>query len=249
MESLRPFARFLFFAVYTSAIVAEIWLRNVVQGVEMRRSMRVRRRWAIHLLRGLGVRVSQTGIIPDFPCLIVSNHRSYIDPILLLQHVDAYPVAKAELANWPIIGKGAKLAGIWYINRENVKSRASTLQGISDIIASGYAVIIFPEGTTSDVEGTLPFKRGVFQLASKSSIPIVPVAISFQERDDYWVGEETFLSHAGRRFRQKKIHVSVHYGPTQYGGDPEILMETSRLWIEAQLKISSSRNPVVGVKA
>ncbi len=238
MENLRPIGRFLFFSVYTTAIVAEIWLRNAVQGVNMRRSMRVRRRWAIRLLHGVGIRVKQTGEIPDFPCLIVSNHRSYIDPILLLQHVDAYPVAKAELANWPIIGKGAKLAGILYLKRENVKSRAGTLQGISDIIASGYAVILFPEGTTSGVEGTLPFKRGVFQLAAKARFPIVPVAIAYQDQDDYWVGDETFLSHAGRRFRQKQINVSVHYGPIQSGDDPEMLLNNSRQWIEAQLQLS-----------
>ncbi len=201
----------------------------------MRRSMRIRRRWATTLLRGLGVKLTQKGEIPDFPCILISNHRSYLDPILMLQHVDAYPVAKAELANWPVIGKGAKLAGILYLKRENIKSRAGTLQAINDIIINGFQVIIFPEGTTSALEGTLPFKRGVFQLASKMNIPMIPVAVMFQHKEDFWVGKETFLQHAGRRFREKEINVTLHYGPVIQGETPDALLDASKAWIDEKL--------------
>jgi lyso-ornithine lipid O-acyltransferase len=243
VKKLRPVWRFLFFVAYTSIIVAEIWLRNVLQGVDMRRSMRIRRRWAIHLLKGLGVKLSQEGQIPDYPCIILSNHRSYIDPILMLCHVDAYPVAKAELANWPIIGKGAKMAGILYLRRENIKSRAGTLQRIHEIIDAGFSVIIFPEGTTSALSGTLPFKRGVFQLGAKTGIPIVPVALSFQHKADFWVGKESFLSHAGRRFKEKEIHVSVHYGPIIQGEASDVLLDRSRAWIEERLQRDQKEFP------
>lgn len=235
MKYLRPIWRFLFFVSYTSAIVAEIWLKNIVLGIDMRRSMRIRRRWARNLLRGVGVRLEQFGPIPDYPCIIISNHRSYLDPILMLQHVDAYPVAKAELANWPIIGKGAKLAGILYLKRENVKSRAGTLKGIQDIIGDGFQVIIFPEGTTSGLPATLPFKRGVFQLAAKMNIPLVPAAVVFEHTADYWIGKESFVQHAGRRFREKQINVSVHYGATVVGDTPELLMEHCKNWIDETL--------------
>lgn len=202
----------------------------------MRRSMRIRRRWAIKLIRGVGVRLTHEGMAPDFPCLLISNHRSYLDPIFMLQHVDAYPVAKAELANWPIIGKGAQLAGILYLKRENAKSRAGTLQRIAQTVDAGFSVLIFPEGTTSALAGTLPFKRGVFQLAAKSQIPIVPVAVVFRDQADFWVGKETFMRHAGRRFKEKEIHVSLHYGPTLQSDDPDQLLQDSRAWIEAKLK-------------
>lgn len=241
MKYLRPVWRFLFFLTYTSAIVAEIWLRNLLQGVDMRRSMRIRRRWAIKLIRGVGVRLSTDGDAPDYPCLLISNHRSYLDPIFMLQQVDAYPVAKAELANWPIIGKGAKLAGILYLKRENVKSRAGTLQAIGEILSAGFSVLIFPEGTTSALPGTLPFKRGVFQLAAKSNIPIVPVAIHFRDKADFWVGKESFMSHAGRRFKEKEIHVSLHYGPCIRSENPETLLADTRAWIEA--KLAEKANP------
>ncbi len=226
----------MFFAAYTAAIVAEIWLKKLLLGADIRRSMRIRRRWATNLLRGIGVRLVTYGVPPKAPCILISNHRSYLDPILMLQHVHAYPVAKAELAKWPIIGKGAALAGILYLKRENVKSRAGTLQAISTILGSGFQVIIFPEGTTSGLQGTLPFKRGVFQLAAKMNHAIVPVAVVFEEEEDFWVGKESFLSHAGRRFREKEIKVTLHFGPEIQGESPETLLNSSKAWIDAQLQ-------------
>lgn len=197
--------------------------------------MGIRRRWARNLMPLIGVQLKVEGPIPTIPCLVISNHRSYLDPILMLQDVDAFPVAKAELANWPIIGKGAKMAGILYLRRENANSRAGTLVKIQKKIEAGHPVIIFPEGTTSALPGTLPFKRGVFQLAAKSAIPIVPVAVCFDEKADFWVGKETFLGHAGRRFKQARIGVKLVYGEPVAHDDPEILMSTVRTWIEAQL--------------
>jgi 1-acyl-sn-glycerol-3-phosphate acyltransferase len=235
VKNLRIAWRLLFFIFYTTVIVAEIWLRKNLFDADTRSAMRVRRRWARNLLRGVGIRGENEGIAPDFPCIIVSNHRSYLDPILMLRDVDAFPVAKAELADWPIIGKGAALAGILYLRREHAGSRVSTMRLMEEKIKDGYQIIIFPEGTTSGLPGTLPFKKGVFQLAAKSGIPIVPVALIFSGKKDYWIGKETFMSHAGRRFREKTIEVKVCYGPTLKSGDAEELLVQSKNWIETRL--------------
>lgn len=201
----------------------------------MRASMLVRRRWARTLLDGVGVRAENEGVAPDFPCLIVSNHRSYLDPILMLRDVDGYPVAKAELAGWPVIGKGAQMAGILYLRRDHSGSRANTLRLMEDKIRDGFPVIIFPEGTTSGLQGTLPFKKGVFQLAAKSGIPVVPAALIFSDKKDFWIGKETFMSHAGRRFREKTIRVKVCYGPALGCDNAEELLAQAKNWIETRL--------------
>ncbi len=235
MKNLRLSWRFLFFIIYTTAIVVEIWLRQNLLGAGIRASMEVRRRWARNLLEGVGVLTENQGIAPDFPCIIVSNHRSYIDPILMLRDVYGYPVAKAELASWPVIGKGAQMAGILYLRREHSGSRANALRLMEEKVQAGFPVIIFPEGTTSGLPGTLPFKKGVFQLAARSGIPIVPVALVFADEKDFWVGKETFLSHAGRRFLEKTIHVRVCYGPVISGDNPDALLADAKNWIETRL--------------
>lgn len=221
--------------MYTSLIVLEIWLRNLLWGEDIRRSMRVRRRWARNLLSGVGLQVKTEGTVPDFPCLIVSNHRSYIDPILMLREVYGYPVAKAELANWPVIGKGAKMAGILYLKRESAGSRSGTLRQMLEKIEAGFSVIIFPEGTTSSLNGTLPFKKGGFKLAAQANIPVVPIALVFADKRDFWVGKDSFFSHVKRRFGERKTEVKLCYGPAISSDDPNVLLSKSQAWIDAIL--------------
>ena len=235
VKTLRITARLLFFLSYTFLIVAEIWLRGLIHGHNIRRAMRVRRRWARRLLPAVGIEIETQGEIPDYPCLLVGNHRSYLDPIILLRDVDAYPVAKAELAGWPVIGKGARMAGILYLQRENSASRSDILRLIGRRIEAGFQVMIFPEGTTSGLPGTLPFRKGAFQLAARSGFPVVPVALCFADKADFWIEKETFLGHAGRRFREKTIRVKVFYGPPMHGADADALLEGARGWIEERL--------------
>ena len=236
MRLLRIIYRLLFLCIYTSRIVLEVYIRRVLLKQPMQTVMVTRRRWARRLLKGVGVRATTTGTPPDFPCLILANHRSYIDPILMLRDVNGYPVAKAELANWPVIGKGAGWAGILYVQREKGESRTSILRAMADVILNqGFPVILFPEGTTSDLPGMLPFKKGALRTAVKWNLPVVPAAICFEDPRDFWVGDVSFLKHAWHRFKDREIHVALHYGPVIYSEDSDALEAEVRGWIEAQL--------------
>lgn len=235
VKTIRRIVRFLFFCAYTLRIVAEIWLNNLFRGTDTRRSMRIRRRWANNLIRGVGVSIQTTGEAPNFPCVIVCNHRSYLDPILLLRDIDGYPVAKAELAKWPIIGRGARMAGILYLRRAHAGSRSGILRQMLGRIEAGYPIIIVPEGTTSSVSGTIAFQKGAFKLAAQAGIPVVPAAIVFADKRDYWVGKQTFLGHAMRRFGAKKIEVKLIYGPKILHENPERLLHSAKSWIDDAL--------------
>jgi 1-acyl-sn-glycerol-3-phosphate acyltransferase len=241
METIRITWRLIFFVAYTTRIVAEIWLRNVFQGQNTMRSMRIRRRWAGNLLKGVGLRITVEGEPPQYPCLLVGNHRSYVDPILVLRDVFAWPVAKAEVADWPVLGRGAQMAGILYLKREDGRDRAAVLNKIGATIQQGYAVVLFPEGTTGGQDGTMPFKKGGFVMAVKNNIPVIPVAICFADPADYWVGQESFLQHAGRRFRQPEISVKICYGPALRNNDADQLLEQCQSWINDRLNNSVSR--------
>jgi 1-acyl-sn-glycerol-3-phosphate acyltransferase len=165
----------------------------------------------------------------------VGNHRSYIDPIVILRDVFAWPVAKSEVADWPILGKGAQMAGILYLRREDSKDRAAVLNKIGATIQQGYSIVLFPEGTTSGLDGTLPFKKGGFLMAAKNDVPIIPFALCFADPADFWVGKETFLQHAGRRFREKEIHIKVCYGPPFRSNDADQLLHQAQSWINHRL--------------
>ncbi len=236
VKQLRLAWRLLFFIVYTVRIVAEMWLKNVLHGNSVRRSMHIRRRWANRLLRGVGVRITVVGTPPTEPCILVSNHRTHLDPILIMCDVDAMPVAKAEIGRWPLIGKGAQLGGMLLIERENAHSRADALRQIEAKVGEGFSIILFPEGTTSALSGTLPFKRGVFQTAARAGLAIVPVALIFADPEDFWVNNtESFLRHAGRRFLVDHMHVQVHYGPVLRHTEADWLLHTAQDWVNTQL--------------
>ncbi len=246
MRIIRVSYRLLFFLVYTARIVAEVYWRSVVLRSEQRQIMAVRQRWARRVLHRVGVTVTEEGRPPDFPCLMLANHRSYLDPILILRNVDAFPVAKAELADWPLIGKGARQAGILYVQRNLGASRISTLKAIADtVLVRGFPVILFPEGTTSDLSGMLPFKSGGIRTAVKYKLPVVPVALCFFDKRDFWVGEVGFLAHAWQRFQEKKIEVRVVYGPKMEFDDSEKLEQAVRNWIETQLMEFSKNERIV----
>lgn len=236
VRHIRVFYRLVFFSLYTARIVLEVYVRRVWLRQPLPAVMAVRRRWARRVLYGVGVRIRTTGCPPGIPCLVVSNHRSYLDPIILLRDIDGFPVAKAELADWPLIGKGAHWAGILYVRRDTGGSRTSILRAISDlIIRQNIPVILFPEGTTSDLPGTLPFQKGAFRTASKMSIPVVPVAISFEDRRNFWVGDVSFIKHAWQAFLHSEIAVQVHYGPVLQYSESDMLEQEARAWIEMKL--------------
>jgi 1-acyl-sn-glycerol-3-phosphate acyltransferase len=229
--------RLLFCIVYTARIVAEVYWRRVWLKSDTARVMAVRRQWAIRLLHGVGVRATVEGIPPDFPCIFMANHRSYLDPILLLRDVFAYPVAKAELADWPLIGKGARWAGILYVRREHGNSRVSILKAMADVLLlDRFSIILFPEGTTSGLPGMLLFKKGGFKAAAKWDLPVVPVAICFEDERDFWIGDTTFSRHAWQRFQEPEIRVRICYGPVLQHDDSEALEQEVRQWIEAKLE-------------
>jgi lyso-ornithine lipid O-acyltransferase len=235
MKQLRLAWRLVFSLTYTSRIVAEMLLKNALLGKNLDRTMGIRRRWAKRLLRGVGIRLEVLGEVPSFPCLLVANHRSHIDPILILQDKDALPVAKIEMANWPLLGKGAALSGIIYIKREASGSRLQVLRLMADHLKKGRSIILFPEGTTSALQGTLPFLIGGFQVAAKMDIPVVPVTLIFADEADYWVTKEPLLSHAGRRFREQQIRMRVVYGPPLQSKDPNMLLESAKSWIDGEI--------------
>ena len=233
---MRAVLRLLYFAFYTMLRIAQIILLNLIKGEDMNRAMRIRRSWARHLLPAIGVRIDVQGKIPDYPCIFMGNHRSYLDPAVLIHDVIACPVSKAEVANWPIVGYGAKVTGILFLQRESATSRKKTLAGIAGKIAEGYSIMLFPEGTTHADPQCRDFKPGGFKLAAQEHIPIVPVALEYRSTKDYWIGDDTFLPHFLLRFAEKDMRVFVRYGEPLYSSNAEYLRDTTKAWINGELQ-------------
>ncbi|MQX37190.1 lysophospholipid acyltransferase family protein [Roseospira navarrensis] len=113
---------------------------------------------------GLSVRVIRGKVTRRRPLLIVSNHTSYLDIVVLGSLIDAGFVAKSEVGTWPGFGLIARLGRTVFVERK----RASTGKGRDDIarrLAEGEPLILFPEGTSNDGNRVLPFKSALLAVA------------------------------------------------------------------------------------
>jgi 1-acyl-sn-glycerol-3-phosphate acyltransferase len=110
----------------------------------------------------LGVRIRVIGKrSPDFPLLILANHASWLDIVVITALTPAVFVAKKEVAGWPIFGWLAKLQRTVFIDRERRHRTGAATQEIAERLIGGDAVVLFAEGTSSDGNRILPFRSAL----------------------------------------------------------------------------------------
>lgn len=137
--------------------------------------------WGRTFIRFGGWRVSVQGmdVLPGGGAVLVSNHQSLVDIPLLLS---AFPrpvrfLAKRELAEIPLFGKGMAAAGNVFVDRDDPRDAVHMLREASARLSDGQLLVVFPEGTRSGDGSIGEFKPGAFYLAQKSGAPVVPVYI------------------------------------------------------------------------
>lgn len=111
--------------------------------------------------------------------VVVANHESSLDPVLLSYlDCDMRWIAKEELFRVPLVGWAMHLSGDIPLRRGRGDSVRAMMTEAERALAAGIPVMIFPEGTRSKTDELLPFKLGAFTLAARAGVPILPVAIA-----------------------------------------------------------------------
>ncbi|MDD3722436.1 MAG: lysophospholipid acyltransferase family protein [Lutibacter sp.] len=194
------------------------------------------RRFIIRVLHPiLGSKITVYGKEPVESGLIVSNHRSYFDPIVILKNILASPIGKKEVASWPLIGNGCKTTGVIFVNRENKANRAQTLKDINSVLENGFSIYNTPEGTTHIKPTTINFKPGAFNIAATLGVPVMPVAIDYKNMDDAWVGSDTFVPHFLKCFSKWRTEIKVSYLEPIFSNNVEELISLSKNQIDLEL--------------
>ncbi len=146
---------------------------------------RALRAWSRALLRALRVRLEITGgdrfAARGTGVLVVSNHVSWLDIVVLGAVQPLRMVAKAEVRGWPGIGLLARRTGTIFVHRERLSTLPRTVAAMSTALVGGAAVGAFPEGTTwcGMVGGR--FRPAVFQAAVETATPVRPVALRYRQ--------------------------------------------------------------------
>lgn len=238
LKFLLAITRLLLFALVTLIIYSALLLSNLFYKDRAKKISRgiVYRRFIIRILHKiLGSKITVYGKEFKESGLIISNHRSYFDPIVILKNILAYPVAKKEVASWPLIGNVCKITGVIFVKRENKDSRNDTKKAISAVLKKGYSILNTPEGTTHIEPTTINFLPGAFVLAAQLAVPVLPVAIDYKDLNDAWIGNDTFLPHFIKCFGKWRTEIKVSYLKPIYGKDVAVLIAESKKTIDKEL--------------
>ncbi len=181
--------------------------------------------WAARLMVIPGVRVDVGGTPPSGGVVLVSNHVSWLDIHVIHALLPACFVSKDEVKDWPLIGRLATAVGTIYLSRGRKADALRVNQIIAARIAAGECLAIFPEGTTSDGRGVLPFYGFLFQPAVEAACPVIPCVLRYRHEDGSYChdaayyGDMTLLGSLWRIARRGRIVAKVDFLPSVSGED------------------------------
>ncbi len=188
-------------------------------------------RWCCRIL---GFRVRALGApTAERPALFAANHVSYTDITILGSLIPGSFIAKAEVAGWPFFGWLAKLQRTVFVDRR-ARSTVSQRDAMSERLAAGDALILFPEGTSSDGSHVLPFKSALFSAAAQSRevgpIAVQPVSVAYTRLDGIpigrlyrpffaWYGAVELAPHLWSMVGLGTVEIVVQFHPPTYLAD------------------------------
>ncbi len=218
-------------------VLAFWWLR-----LKGRPTLEERALWAQcsgrQILGALGIQRTVIGT-PPTQGLVVANHLSYLDILILSAAMPCAFISKMEIGSWPFFGMTARIAGTIFLDRA---SRASA-EKVAEIMGRRFKhqvpVLLFPEGTSTDGSEVLRFHSRLIDPATTTGTPITAVALSYQieggipERELCWFGDTGFLPHLWRTLKTRGFSTRVEFCPTAVYTDRRIAADITHKQITA----------------
>jgi lyso-ornithine lipid O-acyltransferase len=168
------------------------------------------------LLRVFNIETEFLGGIPSSG-LLVCNHLSYLDILVLAALAPCVFVAKSEVRHWPVFGWFSKLAGTVFVHRGQRAQAAQAVDEIEAALRTGALVVLFPEGTSSGGESVLPFKSSLLEPAAHRSYPLTAGFLRYEIADGdvseevcYWK-DMTLVPHLINLCSKRAVQASVHF--------------------------------------
>ena len=201
--------------------------------------------WPRRFLAGFGrisgARAQVTGTPLRQSVVFLANHLSWIDIPVMAGATGTAFVAKAELAAIPVIGWLCTLNHTLFVRRGDRMNIGEQVAGIAQALRDGWAVAIFPEGTTGDGGTLLPFKAALLSVLAPPppGLMVQPVRLDYGPATPElaWVGDEPGGRHAARVFRRRgsfpvNLHFLDPFDPAAFG-DRKAIAAEARGRIEA----------------
>ena len=219
---IRKPCRFLFRAVWFGAELILFFLHYLLlvarhQGLPPRSE---RARWlswcSRRTLRAVAVEFQSSGPVPHAG-MLVANHLSYLDILIVSALTPTVFVAKSEVKNWPIFGWCGTLAGTLYVRRTLKGDVARVGNEIEAVLNEGHLLAFFPEGTSSDGHQVLPFKSSLLEPVAGKKHPLTAACFQYSLADGsveddvcYW-RDMTLAPHLAKLMTKKRIEGRVRF--------------------------------------
>jgi 1-acyl-sn-glycerol-3-phosphate acyltransferase len=206
-----------------------------IAGLTRDRQLRRRRlsrnicRWARLGLVILGIKLEKVGsydssIFKQKNFLVLSNHLSYTDVMILAASFPSVFVTSVEVRDSIFVGLMSALGGSIFIERRNRENIENEIAEITRALDDGLNVVIFPEATSTNGETVLPFKRSLLKSAIDAKVDVLPMAISYprvngklitpEERDMVcYYGEKEFFEHLKKILSLHTLTARLQYMP------------------------------------
>ncbi|MCY1140584.1 lysophospholipid acyltransferase family protein [Actinoplanes sp. Pm04-4] len=205
-------------------LVGGLLLAPLLRGLALRGLART-------MLAVLGIRVVRRGPELRPGSLLVANHVSWLDILVLMASSPMSLVAKGEVGAWPGIGPLAGLSGAIFIDRSRPKALPSTVAEVAAALRSGRTVAAFPEGTTFCGTNQGRFRPALFQAAVDAGAPVVPASIRYDSTDAAFIGDDTLFDSIRRVAALRSLTVTLVTAPAlrpEPGADRRLLARAAQ---------------------
>jgi 1-acyl-sn-glycerol-3-phosphate acyltransferase len=195
----------------------------------------------------LGVRITVAGTPPgQHTALILANHVSWLDILVITATAPVIFVAKSEVARWPLIGWVARARGTVFVERGQRQRTPAANAEIARHLAEGQPIVLFAEGTSSDGNRVLPFRSALVgalrdalaQAEAGKRLAVQPLSVGYtgllgmpmgrQHRPVVaWYGDRDLVSHLKQFLRRGAVEVTLSWGepvPYDAGADRKALV-------------------------
>ena len=205
----------------------------------------IMQRWAVKMLRCLGVTVRVSGAPQAGAVLMVANHVSWLDiPALHASAPRTRFVSKSAIAHWPLLGRLARAGGTLFIERERKRDALRVVHEVADALRKADAVAVFPEGTTGAGHAVLPFHANLLQAAITTDTLIQPVVLRYSEPGlpvsvaAQYIDDTTLVESVMKVCRARGLVVDVHFLPAEPSElDRRALAERLRERVATELQL------------
>lgn len=178
------------------------------------------------------VRVEVTDMerLSQFSGFLLPNHVSYLDILVLYEAVPARFLAKNKIRYWPVVGQTAYAIGCVFVARgsKDSRKRAREMMKQVDLFPP---IIVFPEGKRGPGDALLPFRYGIFEIATEAEVPLLPLGLVYDRIDivrtrteSIWLGYWRLLSAKERVVAT--IHVMDEIRPSSQTNPIDLSTET-----------------------